>query len=75
MEYLFTNIPRTPCDKEWTLFNQTCYKVFNVSMNQSEAMSFCQTQNSSLININSDDDFKWLQTFLNSNTTNTVWVI
>ena len=75
MEYLFTNTPRTPCDKEWTLFNQTCYKVFNVSMNQSEAMSFCQTQNSSLININSDDDFKWLQTFLNSNTTNTVWVI
>jgi hypothetical protein len=71
MEYLFTT---TPCKKEWTLFNQTCYKVFDSIMNQSEAITFCQTQNSSLVKIHSDDEFNWLKNFLNTNTKKIVWV-
>ena len=61
----------------WT-FSDTTKRFYQVFSNNpgtfTTANKFCQSKNSSLASINSDAEFNWLQTFINTNNKAHVWV-
>jgi hypothetical protein len=63
------------CPYEWSLYSGNCYKIFNNSMSFANAMNFCtkQAENSFLVQINSQEEFNWLKSFV-ANSKNHVWV-
>ena len=64
----------TKCSQGWTYFNDNCYKLSDNTMNQSDAVAYCKSLSSSLLEIETDFEFEWVQTFVDQNNVSTVWV-
>ena len=61
----------------WTFNDVTrsFYQVFSKNSGYFDASnSFCKNKNSNLASINSENEFTWLQTFINTNNSCHVWV-
>ena len=64
------------CPEEWSLYDNSCYKLFGLELNYAQAESYCsqQIQGSFLVEINSDLELSFLQsTFITHISVNT-WV-
>jgi hypothetical protein len=53
-----------------------CYFVFNYPLNQAAAQGYCPSiqESSYLANIQTDEEFSWIQSFVQTNSSGDVWV-
>ena len=66
----------TGCPLGWEYYENSCYRIYDFSMNYYKAQAYCPSQEptSYLANITSDSEFSWIQVLSRTKSTKNVWV-
>ncbi len=64
------------CPSSWIFREGHCYKIFDTKITQFQAEALCRAnqQSSYLAQITDDDEFYWMQEYVQKNSTSSVWV-
>lgn len=64
------------CPSNWTSHAGHCYKIFNTPVTQFQAEALCREniKSSYLAEITNDEEFEWIQRFVQQFSNSSVWV-
>ena len=66
----------TYCPSGWSLFSGMCYFIYNNPLKQAASQSYCPSiqKYSYLSNIESQEEFAWIQSYVQNKSISDVWV-